>query len=188
MGVRYLSASCTLSGFRHRGPELRAAHQRRFSCTEREEAGLDETTVFNFLLDLANTSKDPEGVVAACLGLEGEQSACEAAGIEFFSFPIKDRGLPRDAEAVSRLSRLAHARITGGCGWVFHCRAGIGRSGMMAASVLLQEGLTVHEAFARISAARGLTVPDTPGRLEWLGEHSATIAGKTSAPGGPVSE
>jgi protein-tyrosine phosphatase len=122
------------------------------------------------------------------LGLEGEHSACEAAGIEFFSFPIKDRGLPRDPEAVSRLSRLAHARIAEGCGWVFHCRAGIGRSGMMAASVLLQDGLTVREAFARISAARGLTVPDTPGQLEWLEEHSAIIAGKISAPDGPVSE
>jgi pyrimidine deaminase RibD-like protein len=28
---------------------------------------LDETAVFNVLLDLASTSKDPEGVVAACL-------------------------------------------------------------------------------------------------------------------------
>ena len=102
------------------------------------------------------------------LGLAEERAACESAGIEFLSFPIEDLGLPRDAGAVAHFSKLAHSRIRNGSALVFHCRAAIGRSGMMAASVLLHEGLTVREAFARISAARGLTVPDTPGQLEWV--------------------
>lgn len=109
------------------------------------------------------------------LGLAEEKVVCEGAGIEFRSFPIIDRRLPSDAEAVSCLSKWAHARITQGCGWVFHCRAGIGRSGMMAASVLVHEGFTVREAFACISAARGLTVPDTPGQLEWVEQHYAIL-------------
>jgi protein-tyrosine phosphatase len=108
-----------------------------------------------------------------------ERAAGEGAGLEFLSFPIKDRGLPSDAEAVSRFSKRAHARITSGCGLVFHCRAGIGRSGMMAASVLLHQGLTVREAFARISAARGLMVPDTPGQLEWIESNYAMLIGTT---------
>ena len=113
------------------------------------------------------------------LGLSDERAACESAGLEFLSFPIKDRGLPSDAEAVSRFSKRAHARITSGYGLVFHCRAGIGRSGMMAASVLLHEGLPVREAFARISAARGLIVPDTPGQLKWVEDNYATLIGTT---------
>ena len=113
------------------------------------------------------------------LGLADERVSCESAGLEFLSFPIKDRGLPSDVEALSRFSKRAHARITSGCGLVFHCRAGIGRSGMMAASVLLHEGFTVREAFARISAARGLVVPDTTGQLEWVERNCETIRGAT---------
>ena len=113
------------------------------------------------------------------LGLAEERAACENAGIEFLSFPIKDRGLPRDAEAVAHFSKLAHFRIRDGCGLVFHCRAAIGRSGMMAASVLLHDGRTVREAFAQISAARGLTVPDTPGQLEWVESNYEIIVNAT---------
>ena len=69
--------------------------------------------------------------------------------------------------------------IAAGHNLVFHCRAGIGRSGMIAASILLQEGLSAREAFARISAARGLTIPDTPGQLEWVEEHRETIIRRT---------
>lgn len=113
------------------------------------------------------------------LGLADEKAACETAGLEFLSFPIKDRGLPCDAQAVSEFSKWAHTRITQGSGLVFHCRAGIGRSGMMAASVLLHAGFTVREAFARISAARGMIVPDAPGQLEWVESHCETIMGST---------
>jgi protein-tyrosine phosphatase len=112
------------------------------------------------------------------LGLADEEAACGDAGLDFFSFPIKDRSLPSDAGAVSRLSRWAHTRISNGCGLVFHCRAGIGRSGMMAASVLLHEGFSVSEAFARISDARGMTVPDTPGQLEWVKANYGIIIAK----------
>jgi protein-tyrosine phosphatase len=120
--------------------------------------------------------QEPE---ALDLGLAGEQAACESAGLEFLSFPIEDRGQPSDPEAVSQFSRRAHARIISGCGFVFHCRAGIGRSGMMTASVLLHQGLTVREAFARISAARGLINPDTPGQLEWVESNYAILVGTT---------
>ena len=113
------------------------------------------------------------------LGLAEERAACESAGIEFLSFPIEDRGLPRDAEALAHFSKFAHSRIFNGSAVVFHCRAAIGRSGMMAASVLLHEGLTVREAFAQISAARGLTVPDTRGQLEWVESNYEIIVNKT---------
>jgi protein-tyrosine phosphatase len=111
------------------------------------------------------------------LGLADERIACASTGMEFLSFPIKDHGLPSDAKAVSQFSKWAHARIVNGCGWVFHCHAGIGRSGMMAASVLLQEGYTVHQAFACISAARGLAVPDTLGQLEWVERNYEILRG-----------
>jgi protein-tyrosine phosphatase len=144
--------------------------------------GLDEPLVDTF----ADLAKLDIGIVVSLLesheteelGLADEQALCESVGLTFRRFPIKDRGLPSDAWAVSRFSKWAHGKVITGCNVVFHCRAGIGRSGMMAASVLLHEGLTVRDAFTRISAARGLTVPDTPGQLEWVEEHYAIIAGK----------
>jgi protein-tyrosine phosphatase len=119
------------------------------------------------------------------LSLSDEEAQCEGVGIVFRRLPIRDRGLPSDAKAISQFSKWAHARIVEGCGLVFHCRAGIGRSGMLAASVLLREGLTVREAFACISAARGLTVPDTPGQLEWVEQQYEVITGKRRAATGP---
>jgi protein-tyrosine phosphatase len=113
------------------------------------------------------------------LGLAAEQEECERQGLEFVSFPIRDRATPTDVEGVARLSQWARARIAGGHNLVFHCRAGIGRSGMLAASVLLQEGLRAHEAFERISAARGLTIPDTPGQLEWVEDNREKIIRRT---------
>jgi protein-tyrosine phosphatase len=113
------------------------------------------------------------------LGLAAEKEECERQGLEFVSFPIRDRATPADVEGVARLSQWAHARIAAGRNLVFHCRAGIGRSGMMAASVLLQEGLSAREAFERISAARCLTIPDTPGQFEWVEDNREKIIRRT---------
>jgi protein-tyrosine phosphatase len=59
------------------------------------------------------------------LGLAAEKEACERQGLEFVSFPIRDRATPADVEGVARLSHWAHARMAAGHNLVFHCRAGI---------------------------------------------------------------
>ena len=112
------------------------------------------------------------------LALAAEKQECEKHGIEFLSFPIRDRATPAEVEGVARMSRWAHARVAAGSNLVFHCRAGIGRSGMLAASVLLREGFSTHEAFERISAARGLTIPDTPGQFEWVENNREKIVSR----------
>jgi len=40
-----------------------------------------------------------------------------------------------------------------------HCRAGIGRSSMIVASALIQNGLSVDSAFRSIQESRGCSVP-----------------------------
>jgi protein-tyrosine phosphatase len=49
-----------------------------------------------------------------------------------------------------------------------HCRAGIGRSSLIAACVLVLLGLAPAMAFDRIGKARGLKVPDTEGQRDWV--------------------
>ena len=51
---------------------------------------------------------------------------------------------------------------------MIHCRAGIGRSSLLAAAVLRVEGRTADEAWQRITEARGLPVPDTDEQRDFL--------------------
>jgi protein-tyrosine phosphatase len=100
----------------------------------------------------------------ADLGLENEAKLCIDKGIRFISFPIPDRGLPEDSE-VKRLL----AGIEGfDQGIAIHCRAGIGRSSIIAAAILVDEGMKAAEALTAIEVARGLVVPDTDAQRAWV--------------------
>jgi protein-tyrosine phosphatase len=109
------------------------------------------------------------------LGLENEEAFCADAEIEFYAFPIADRGLPSSAFDLSRLACSIYHRCAGGRHTAIHCRAGIGRSGLVGASVLLHCGFEVSEAFSAISKARGVSVPDTAEQSEWLAAHHAEV-------------
>jgi protein-tyrosine phosphatase len=99
------------------------------------------------------------------LELEAEPGLCGSRGIEFVSFPISDRGVPEEwRDAVD----LACKVKDGGKATAIHCRAGIGRSSLVAALVLRLAGSDVTEAFAAIGQARGLAVPDTEGQRSWV--------------------
>src|SRR6185295_1486930 len=110
------------------------------------------------------------------LDLENESSLCATASIEFRSFPIADRGVPRSASELSKISCARFHHAEAGNGVTMHCRAGIGRSGVVAAAVLLHCGHTPMQAFARISRGRGLAVPDTPEQARWLEENHRAIS------------
>jgi protein-tyrosine phosphatase len=102
------------------------------------------------------------------LELAQEADLCLSAGIEFISFPILDRGVPPSHESTAALAKLLSEKIEGGHAVAIHCRAGIGRSALVAASSLVCLGFTSTEAFDRLSKARGVKVPDTDGQQEWV--------------------
>jgi protein-tyrosine phosphatase len=49
-----------------------------------------------------------------------------------------------------------------------HCRAGIGRSSVIAACALICFGIEAEKALALIGASRGLIVPDTDEQRDWV--------------------
>jgi protein-tyrosine phosphatase len=102
------------------------------------------------------------------LGLEGEAIECAAKGIEFITFPITDRGLPESRSEFAGLTDSLSDRIREGKSIGAHCRAGIGRSSVIIASVLAKCGLSADEAFERIAASRGFPVPDTAEQRAWV--------------------
>jgi len=104
---------------------------------------------------------------AAERGLQREAEVCRSNGIDFVSFPIPDRGVP-DPDATSRIVRDLAARLHEGRSIAIHCRAGIRRSSIMAACVLIHCGIDAETALASIKSARGLNVPDTDEQRDWV--------------------
>jgi len=101
------------------------------------------------------------------LGLQAEPDMCREKGIVFLSFPIPDRGVPDIREARHLAETLARD-IASGRSVAIHCRAGIGRSSLIAACALICSGGDAHEALQLIKDARGVSVPDTEEQRDWV--------------------
>ncbi|MEL7536250.1 MAG: protein-tyrosine phosphatase family protein [Pseudomonadota bacterium] len=109
------------------------------------------------------------------LGLTEERNFCAAVGARFVSFPIPDRGIPSDLQSFAQLASQTRQAIEDGNNTVIHCRAGIGRSGMLAAGVLVANGVASEDAFRQISLARRVDVPDTQEQMDLVKLNESTF-------------
>ncbi|MGV3482612.1 MAG: protein-tyrosine phosphatase family protein [Sphingobium sp.] len=110
------------------------------------------------------------------LELREEPILCSRHGIEFLSFPIPDRGVPEMFDARAFANALL-SRLHAGGSVAIHCRAGIGRSSLVAGAVLVLDGMAATDALAAIARARGTPVPDTAAQTDWLMAFDAMAAG-----------
>jgi protein-tyrosine phosphatase len=104
------------------------------------------------------------------LELTGEPDAAQRAGIEFVHFPVVDFGVPDHTEVRPLLERLNQRLAEGGYVAV-HCRGGIGRSSIIAGAILASQGNSAEDAWAMVSQARGIRVPETDEQRQWLADH-----------------
>ncbi len=112
------------------------------------------------------------------LELGGEAQLCEEHQVEFRSFPIRDRGTPESTrELLALLAELEH-QLRAGKAVAIHCRAGIGRTGLVAGSLVHRLGVPLAEVFQLLSRSRGVPVPDTEAQVQWVQKY-----GRASAPG-----
>jgi protein-tyrosine phosphatase len=102
------------------------------------------------------------------LGLADEETFCRRRGIEFVSFPIPDRGLPKTVRETKVLAKAIAMKMKSGAAVAIHCRVGIGRSSLIAACTLVSLGFDASSAFDSISKARGVGVPDTDEQRNWV--------------------
>jgi len=102
------------------------------------------------------------------IGLQEEEKYAKKYQMEFLSYPIQDRGVPESLTEYKKLTKNLYHEIAGGKNTVIHCRAGIGRTGVVAAGVLLHCGFEPKEAFEYISAKRNVQVPDTEEQVNWV--------------------
>ena len=108
-----------------------------------------------------------ENQEAGQLGLLDERQAAEDHMLRFISFPIPDRGVPASLqEAVSLIGAIT-AQLEAGKNVAVHCRQGVGRSGLIAAGVLIAAGTKPDQAMQIVGAARGISVPETAEQRQW---------------------
>ena len=110
------------------------------------------------------------------LNLEDERDAVESNAMSFLSYPIPDRGTPASTrDALSLMTQIAD-QLDAGKNVIVHCRQGIGRSGLIAAGVLMTSGAGSNAALRAVSDARGITVPETLEQRRWVEQLSSRIA------------
>lgn len=98
-----------------------------------------------------------------------------AQGIEWVHLPIRDVDVPAAAFDALWPSVLADilARLRAGGNVVLHCRGGLGRTGLVAAMILIETGLDPEEAIRAVRAVRPSAI-ETVGQERYVRAYQAT--------------
>jgi len=107
------------------------------------------------------------------LDLRDEGAEVHKQGLDFLSYPIPDRRVPASETKLAQVLEKLDRNLSSGKNVVVHCRQGVGRSGLVAACLLVKKGMSPGAAVEKISAARGVAVPETEEQREWI-DHYAT--------------
>ena len=97
----------------------------------------------------------------SALGLQSLAEECSQAALRWANCPIDDFAAPAAAfeAAWQHIAPTVHALLDRGDSVALHCRAGLGRTGTVAARILLERGLEVQAAVDLVRQAR-------PGAIE----------------------
>lgn len=98
--------------------------------------------------------------------------AVRDAGLEWAHAAIPDYSAPTAAfaEDWQRLALLR--RLAAGENWAIHCKAGLGRTGTVAALLLIESGLEADAAIAKVRHEHAAGAIETPAQVEYLIAHA----------------
>jgi ADP-ribosyl-[dinitrogen reductase] hydrolase len=97
-------------------------------------------------------------------------------GVDYFRKPIPDHGIPQQPGHMAELLDCLRDALRSGRVIYLHCRAGIGRTGMVAGCLLVENGLAGDAAIGELNrlwqqsgrAALWPQVPETPEQTEYV--------------------
>lgn len=103
------------------------------------------------------------------LGMEHLEQKTLAAGLQWWHLPITDGCAPgRGFESGWATAGPAlHAILDAGDRLVVHCRAGLGRSGTIAALLLIERGVEAQQAVTAVRRARPGAI-ENPEQMQWI--------------------
>jgi len=116
---------------------------------------------------------------AAELELTNEAEMFRSKGLEFYSFPIPDFGVPASRAETLKLVKELDSHLRAGRSVGIHCRQARGRSPLIAACLLVSAGEAPDKAFDQIAEARGFPVPETTEQREWVETFAPELAAST---------
>lgn len=98
------------------------------------------------------------------------------AGVSYIRKPIPDHGLPAERRRMAEILESLRAAMRSSRPVYLHCRAGIGRTGMVAGCLLAEGGLGGEAALAELNlrwqqcarSAHWPSVPETPAQVEYV--------------------
>jgi protein-tyrosine phosphatase/nicotinamidase-related amidase len=116
----------------------------------------------NLALDLQTMVDEGVSTIVGCLTsremdwLDVPDLMAEARklGIEYIHEPFLDQGVP-GVETMENLVEIIDKRISSGRKTIIHCVAGLGRSGTVAASLLVKKGYSADESIRLVRESRG---------------------------------
>jgi len=111
------------------------------------------------------------------LDLLNERREARRHEMSFTRFPIPDRQVPASQSDTTEALEMLGAELSAGRNVVIHCRQGIGRTGLMAACLLVAAGNEPQTAIREISVARGVPIPETDEQRRWIAEYAVALSG-----------
>jgi protein-tyrosine phosphatase len=129
-----------------------------------KRAGIDEV--------LSLLTSDEE----LALDLQREKAEVRRQDLEFLSLPIPDRQVPKSEAKLAETLAKINGALLHGKNVVVHCRQGIGRTGLVAACLLVKNGMSPGSAVEAVSAARGVSIPETTEQRDWIERYAPAFA------------
>ena len=102
------------------------------------------------------------------LDLKEEAGCCCRQEVIYLSFPVPDRSIPPFSASTFTFLEQLKVHVSAGKHVALHCRQGLGRAALMAASVLVLIGFSPDQAFELLSSVRGYPVPETEEQRAWV--------------------
>jgi hypothetical protein len=132
--------------------------------------------------DLLVCLLQPDEIERRFPAFAGWLDAAEATALHF---PVDDGGVGHDDDVLALVERLG-AHLDAGGSVLTHCGAGLGRTSIVCALLLVRAGSTLEEALVAVRAARPGAGPENPAQRAHLERLAARVrSGDTGAAAGP---